>query len=187
MAARKKLEALKEQKAFEEAVEFGHYPDAQPGKIIEICYGRGYTGPAELLGGELARIVAPAAFADLWEGDIVRLANVNDDDGHPMIKEIVSQRYPCYTDIEYPADARLGELFSLLKALGADCFVGWEPEEDHYGVLRVAHDEWLDVHMLAESIGFPHYDYDACRTEGNEVPTPATVPSDDTQVQLAAS
>jgi hypothetical protein len=126
---------------------------------IKIRYGPQETGPAELLGGGLARISDPVLIPEeegLWQGDIVRLTHLpSDADGHPEIAEVVYRQYEhtAYLHITDQAEAVL--LHAVLRLVGADSFVVFPPTGDRPGVLAVAHQEGLDPVGLAESIGIP--------------------------------
>src|SRR5271166_6584467 len=121
-------------------------------EMIKIYYAPEETGPAQLLGGRLARIVDPAVFGNLWQDDIVLLTHdPEEDEGFPAIEEVVWSRYPVRSNFTFKTDEETqgaveAILPPLLRFLKADCFI---PSP---GRLCVAH-HGVDVALLAEAIG----------------------------------
>jgi hypothetical protein len=125
---------------------------------ITIEYEAQESGPADLLGARLARIVEPALFGDVWRDDIVALTHLpGEAEGLPRIEQVLWSRHPYRTDLTYPpsCDAALSVFRFLLKGLGADFMIPISAANEKGGMLVVAHDEGLDAVKLAEAIGLP--------------------------------
>ena len=88
-------------------------------KTIKIYYEPQETGPAELLGGKLAKIIDPPVLTDeIWRGDIVKLTHLDNLNGFPRIAKVVSKQFDCVTRIDvmdvFEADMHMA-IFQLLK------------------------------------------------------------------------
>jgi hypothetical protein len=123
--------------------------------IIHIHYALDETGPAELLGQRLARILdAPLLTDELFQGDIVRLdRTLGDGDGYPRISKVVHTRFPARTYLAFDNDAEFFTLNPILAILGAECHLILPADNDTPGTMIVGDQEDLDPVALANAIG----------------------------------
>ena len=123
--------------------------------FITIWYASDESGPAELLGGRLARIVSvPLLAENLWRDDIVLLTHrPGDGEGWPRIARVVHQRYDGVCAVEFYEPGQAEVLSALLSFLGADTAVIAGPADQEPGRLAVAYDWPLNPAQLAEAIG----------------------------------
>src|ERR1700722_3618421 len=121
--------------------------DAASRKNLRIYYAPDETGPAELLGEKLARIIeVPIGTQDFWRGDIVRLTHLpGDETGAPKVAEVVATRHDQRSHVLYHGSDRIAStLMTLFSILEADSAVIASPDKEMPGLLSVAHDSWLD-------------------------------------------
>lgn len=133
--------------------------------IIRIYYEPQETGPAELLGNRLARIVDPPLLTDeFFQGDIVLLDRDADDTerGYPWIEEIVVRRHAERTCLSYSNEIEFYSLSAVFAILGAECRSLLPPGEDRPGTMIVGHASQIDPVALAEAVGItqPLDEYD---------------------------
>lgn len=130
---------------------------------IKIWYAHDETGPAELIGDRLARIVHPPLLADnIFPNDIVRLSHnpEDDDDGHPRIVEVVYSRYPFRANLEFDNPGQAVLLHTLFTVLGAEAHVVLPARDHEPGTMLVGHPAVLDPVALAVAVGIPQPDLD---------------------------
>lgn len=127
---------------------------------VKIWYADDETGPAEILGGNMARVVdAPLLTLDIWQNDIVRLAREpSSGNGYPRIVEVVHTRHPERTYLEFHSEAECHTLRAILALLDAECRVILPPDGDKPGEMSVAHQGDIDPVALAQAIGIAQSD-----------------------------
>jgi hypothetical protein len=132
--------------------------------IVHIAYSKDETGPAELLGGGLARIVDPVLLGpELWQGDIVRLTHLPDDEsGPPGIAQVIHRQFPGKTTVQFHCMFQSVLLTNVFAMLGGDSCLLVTPEEDRPGLLAVMHQEHVNPVLLAEAVGIPQDECDDC-------------------------
>ena len=132
-------------------------------KIVKIFYDADETGPAQLVGRRLARIVhAPILNLDLCKDAIVLLdAEPSDDHLIPTIKEVLYNPYCCRSPVYFSSADEIIMLANILHLLSADVDVAYPPDGYKHGMAIVSHHHGLDPALLAESIGIdqPEDDY----------------------------
>lgn len=137
-------------------------------KLIKIFYNPHETGPAELLGRRLARIInVPLLDDELLPGDVVRLdRGPRDLDGYPRIAKIVSRRFPARTSLWFDDPGEAMTLHAVLALLGAECHVIHQPHQGRPGEMVVGHHADLDPVALADAVGIEQ------PTEREDAPPP---------------
>jgi hypothetical protein len=124
--------------------------------VVIIRYDPCQTGPAELLGGGLARILDVPVFTKaFWRDDIVRLAE-SPEGGYPAIAEVVFTRHERRSHIIYwgPYSGAI-LLMSLFSLLGCDSAMLRHADEERPGLMSVAHPAALDAAALARLLAPP--------------------------------
>src|SRR5262245_17037863 len=92
----------------------------------KIFYCPDETGPAQLLGDRLARIVDPPLLADFSRDAIVRLShNPVEGDKPPSITEVVWTPYDCLSRLHFDAELEADTLNAIFRLLGLDSWVLW--------------------------------------------------------------
>jgi len=128
--------------------------------IEKAWYAEDESGPAEILGERLARILSLPLFNDeLFLGDIVRLdRDPRGNNGWPRIVEIVHPNYPLYTRLSFGNKDDYYLLWSILSCLGVESKDLSLVKGDSSGCMMVRHDEDIDPIALANAIGIPQED-----------------------------
>ncbi len=126
--------------------------------MVKIYYDEGESGPAEYLGDRLARIDADPLTDKVWRGDIVRISHKPGEVAIPLITDVVCQRFPNRSILQFDDLEELAILGSHLMLAGAELGFKLPPKEGKSGFFCVAHHAHLDPTMLAEALGFFHPD-----------------------------
>src|SRR5262249_6424412 len=115
------------------------------GEIVKIYYAEDETGPAELLGESLARIIdVPALTDDFWRDDIVRLAAPSGE-GFPRIAEVIFTRYARRSSVRfYGGEFAAALIMNMLNLLNCDAAVIVPSVEGKSGLISVAHPDCID-------------------------------------------
>ena len=130
-------------------------PSTPPSRdVIKIFYAPDETGPAEMLGERLARIVDVPILTDaFWRDDIVRLKE-QEGEGYPTIAEVVFTRHEQRTRLKFFGGQYVGVLLmNLFSLLQTDCAVIVLPKEEGPGILSVAHPAGLKPAAVLKLIG----------------------------------
>jgi hypothetical protein len=130
----------------------GH-PTTSRGEIVNIRYAADETGPAELLGGGLARIIdVPLLTEAFWQDDIVRLKPQGE--GFPTIAEVVFTRFERRTRVQYFGGEFAGSLLlHLFRVLGLDCAFIVPPKDEGPGLISVAHPAGFRPEKVVKLLG----------------------------------
>lgn len=139
-------------------------------KIISIWYAEDESGPAELLEGRLARIVDPVILGEgLWQNDIVRLTfSPEEKDGRPRIAEVVWSPFAKTSMLQFHHLEEAWLLRNILAMVGGDSRIVTEPKEERRGLMLVAHPEFVEPDLLADSLGIPQFEEEAAQEESSE-------------------
>jgi hypothetical protein len=133
-------------------------------KLIKIYYAESETGPAEVLGGLLARVIDVPVLTDrFWRDDIVQLTHLPTDGlGFPRIARVVHTRHECRSALEIFCDEYgTALLMHLFRLLGADSAVILPSRKGKPGILSVAHLADLDPAAVVKLIGAQEADGEA--------------------------
>jgi hypothetical protein len=125
------------------------------GEVVKILYAPQETGPAELLGDSLARILDVPVLTDaFWRDDIVRLGPAPAGP-FPTVVEVVFARHGRRSQVGFFGGRFVADhLMDLFRLLGCDCTVIKTPtEEKGYGVLSIAHPAGFDPAALVRVLG----------------------------------
>lgn len=122
---------------------------------IKIYYTPHETGPAERLGGRLARIVnTPLLAQRFWRDDVVRLTHLpGDADGLPRVEKVLFRRHADQRVVGFADAAEAMLLASVFALVGADADVLLGPANGQRGMMSVAFDPPLDPVALARVLG----------------------------------
>jgi hypothetical protein len=130
---------------------------------MNIYYTPYEVGPAEYLGGNLARILKAPVFAKhLCLDDIVGLDFVPVDGSHPSARvvQIVHSRHQKNTRLWYANQQQFVILKAILALLGGECHVVTRAKRGVRGCLSIGHPAAIEVPLLAEAIGICQYESD---------------------------
>jgi hypothetical protein len=110
------------------------------GRVVRIRYAEDETGPAELLGEGLARIIDVPLLTDrFWRDDVVRLRQ-DPDGGLPRVAGVAFTRFERRSMVQFFGGEGAGALLlSLFSLLGFDSAVIVLPADERPGWISVAH------------------------------------------------
>ena len=123
-------------------------------EVVRIHYADDETGPAELLGDGMARILDVPVFTDkFWRDDIVRLAQ-GPAGQTPRIAGVVSTRFDQHSSVQFFGGESVGTLLlHIFRLLGFDGAVVVPPAEGRPGRISVAHIAGFDPAKVVKLIG----------------------------------